>query len=88
MRKLFDEKNMTKLAVKKASYVERRLQNMSKLFSLPITITYDKKGADIVSPREIYPLKLRLLHNPLVYKVGMFLFPKGSKIRKILKAKI
>lgn len=88
IKKLFGEKNMTKLAVKKASYVERRLLNMSKLFPLPITITYDKKDADIVSPREIYPLKLRLLHNPLVYKVGMFLFPKGSKIRKILKAKI
>ena len=88
IRKLFDEKNMAKLAVKKDSYIDRRLQNMSKLFSLPITITYDKKGADMVAPREIYPLKLRLLHNPLVYKVGMFLFPKGSKIRKILKAKI
>lgn len=88
IRKLFNEKNITKFAVKKSSYAERRLQNMSKLFSLPITIIYDEKRADIVSPREIYPLKLRIIHNPLIYKLGMFLFPKGSKIRKLLKAKI
>ena len=88
IRKLFNEKNITKLTVKKSSYAERRLQNMSKLFSLPITIIYDEKRADIISPREIYPLKLRIIHNPLIYKLGMFLFPKGSKIRKLLKAKI
>ena len=41
--------------------------------------------ADAVAPKEYYSFKQQLIHNVLVFRIGMILFPKGSKIRKKLK---
>ena len=88
LKEICSSKENVKIAVKKHSYIDHRFQDLLKLFPHVITITYDKKDVDIIAPREIHSLKLRILHNPLVYKIGMILVPKGSKIRKLLKSKI
>ena len=52
-----------------------------------IKITYSK-NAQLVIPKRKSSLKNKLLHNKLVCKVGMALFPKGSGIRRALKNKL
>ncbi len=47
--------------------------------------TYKKKNPDLVIPKAKTPLKLRIIHNPTVYKLSTRLFKKGSKSRKLLK---
>ena len=46
----------------------------------------DSEGLKI--PKEYVSFKRKLYHNPLVYKLGMTLFPKGSRIRAFLKRKL
>lgn len=46
------------------------------------------RGADIVVPRRKIPLSARLMHNGLTYRLGMLLFPKGSRLRALLKKKL
>ena len=38
-----------------------------------------------VFPAEIIPIKKRIIYNPIVYKLGMLLFKKVSKIRAFRK---
>ena len=73
---------------KKKSYAMLRLNSLCKAFDLRLSISNDKKDSELTFPREIYPMKLRIIHNRFIYKIGMLLFPKGSKIRKLLKSKI
>ena len=47
--------------------------------------TYKKKSPDLIIPKPKTPLKLRIIHNPAVYKLSTRLFKKGSKSRKFLK---
>lgn len=46
------------------------------------------KNADLIIPHPHFSLKNRILLNPFVYRLGMLLFPKGSKIRAMLKRKV
>ena len=41
--------------------------------------------ADIVIPKPQISIKNKLIHNYYLYNIGIFLFPKGSKIRSFLK---
>lgn len=52
-----------------------------------VNVTYSKKGEISIPKREI-SLKSRILHNRVVSKVALKLFPKGSKIRRSLKNKL
>lgn len=68
---------------KRKSYAERTLAYM-KGVGIPFWV--DKWGIKI--PKEKISLKRKILLNPLVYNLGMLLFPKGSKIRAFLKRKV
>ena len=47
--------------------------------------TYKKKNADLIIPKAHTPIKLRIIHNSTLYKLGTRLFKKGSKTREFLK---
>ena len=42
----------------------------------------------VIIPKEEISLKRKIFHIPFVYKLGMLLFPKGSRIRAFLKRKL
>ena len=44
--------------------------------------------ASVRLPKERISLKGRILRTPLVYKVGMLLFPKGSRLRAFFKRRV
>lgn len=46
---------------------------------------YKNKKADLEIPKARIPLKMRIIHNPRVYRIGTHLFKKGSKSRRFLK---
>ena len=64
-------------------YVNRTLDSF---LSLGKPIRVEKGGRTIPAPK--ISLTSRILHNPLIYKLGMLLFPKGSKLRALLKRKL
>lgn len=77
-----------KIFVKKNSYAHLTLLKLQKYLNKTFNISFKKKNANIVFPKEQISLKQKILHNYFVFKLGMFLFPKGSKIRKFLKEKL
>ena len=50
---------------------------------LGVRIYPSKKGVRI--PKGRISLLVRLLHHPVLYALGNFLFPKGSRLRAYLK---
>ena len=42
----------------------------------------------VIIPKEEISLKRKIFHIPFVYKLGMLLFPKGSRIRAFLKRRL
>ena len=46
------------------------------------------KGNGTIIPKESISLKRKFYHIPIVYKLGMMLFPKGSRIRAFLKRRL
>ena len=48
-------------------------------------IIVNKKQADIIFPKEMVKVKQKFLHNRFLCILGAILFPKGSKIRALLK---
>ncbi|MBR2969933.1 MAG: glycosyltransferase family 2 protein [Clostridia bacterium] len=81
-------KDYVKIYTKKNGYAYKTIKVINDLYAKHYILTKDKKNADIIMPYEDIKFKQKILHNLLVYKVGMLLFPKGSKIRKFLKKKI
>jgi len=53
-----------------------------------VHISFVKDGEAHSIPREIIPLKKKIIYTPLVYKIGMILFKKGGKMRAFLKKKL
>ena len=43
------------------------------------------ENPDVIIPKSKASLKLRLIHDPRIYRLGLRLFKKGSKVRKFLK---
>lgn len=76
-----------KIYCKARPYLIARLNKMNQYLDKSFVLSRKRKYSTIIPPREIYPIKLKILHNNFVYKIGTFLFPKGSKIRKLLKSK-
>lgn len=65
-------------------YAQRVIEGMSEIGG---RVEFaDSEGLKI--PKEYVSFKRKLYHNPLVYKLGMTLFPKGSRIRAFLKRKL
>ena len=75
------EKPLTVKYDKKDAYTSQCMHRIIKAGK----VTYKKKNPDLVIPKAKTPLKLRIIHNPTVYKLSTRLFKKGSKSRKLLK---
>lgn len=54
------------------------------LKSMKHPVAYSRCG-EFTVPRRDIRLRDRIIHNPIVYRVGMILFKKGSKLRNFLK---
>lgn len=76
--------NGSSISIKKG-YVSKQLKSFNKVFQKDFVFMKNTAHADIVAPKEYYSFKQQLLHNVFVFRIGIFLFPKGSKIRKKLK---
>lgn len=81
-------KDNVKIYAKKGGYVYDKIKSINELYDKHYILLPNKKYADVIIPKENVLFKQRLLHNIFIYKVGMLLFPKGSKIRQFLKRKI
>lgn len=88
LKKIYYSNKYLKVYANSGSYAFNTLVGFKRYFDKRIDIVQNKKSADIIISKEIYSLKKRFLHNSFVNKVGMILIPKGSKLRKKLKAKI
>lgn len=88
LKKISFSKKHLKVYANKNSYAYEMLKKAKNLLNKPYILTKIKKEASIVMPKEIYSLKQKILHNSFVYRIGMKLFPKGSKIRQKLKSKL
>lgn len=66
------------------NYARRVLENMRETLGR-VELLPD---GETKIPREYVSLKSKILHNQIVYKLGMLLFPKGSRIRAFLKRRL
>jgi len=87
LEKIYFSNKVLKVYAKKGGYAYKTLSKMKEMFYLKFKFA-SKKEADIIMPKEQISFKQKVLHNNLICKIGMFLFPKGSKIRSILKKKL
>ena len=88
LKKVYYSNRHLKVFAKNKSYALSMLSQMKVLFNQKFDIVTKKSKSNFIFNKEKVLLKQKILHNNIVYKVGMFLFPKGSKIRKILKSKL
>lgn len=77
------EKDLTVSYDKSSVFTKRILSTASELSEKEIT--YKKVDADIKIPKAKNKFIYLLIHNVIVYKIGMLLFKKGSKARNFLK---
>ncbi len=87
LKKVYYSNKSLKVYAKPTTYSYNMLESMKKNFNKNFIIV-SKDKAEIKLTKEKISFKNKLLHNDFVYRLGMFLFPKGSKIRKKLKSKI
>jgi len=88
LKKVYYSNKYLKVYAKRNSYAFDSLCTMKVLFNKRFDLVSSKRVATFVFSKEKISLKQRILHNPVVYKIGMILFPKGSRIRKLLKSKL
>lgn len=88
LKKVYYSNRHLKVFVKKKSYAFEVLNKMKHLFKKRFDIVSNKYQANFVLEKEKVSIKQKILHNSFVYKLGMLMFPKGSRIRKILKSKL
>ena len=70
-----------------ASY-ERRAKCISRIIKdMPHRVTFSRCGEFSIPKRRIR-IKDKILHNELVYKLGLLLFKKGSRARAFLKKRL
>ena len=88
VKKVYYSNKYLKIYAKTNSYFYHQARTIVELFGKKAMFVKRKKYATMFAPKEKVSVKQRILHNIVVYRVGMALFPKGSKIRKILKSKL
>lgn len=88
LKKVYYSNRMFKVYSKKNTYTFLMLLKMKSVLKKKFIMVSTKADAMLVMPEEEFSLKLKLLHNHFIYKFGMILFPKGSKIRQKLKSKL
>lgn len=88
LKKVYYSNKYLKIYRKMGKYARAQLGSLVELVSKKCRLEKKKNNVNLVFPKEKYSLKQKILHNTAVYKVGVVLFPKGSKIRKKLKSKL
>lgn len=88
IKKVYYSNKYLKIYAKSRSYFYHQSRTIIELFNKKAMFVKRKKYATMIAPKEKVSLKQRIVHNVFVYRVGMALFPKGSKIRKFLKSKL
>ena len=88
IKKVYYSNKYLKIYARRTSYFYWQTRSLIELFGKKVMFVKRKKYATMFAPKEKVSLKQRVLHNVIVYRIGMALFPKGSKIRKILKSKL
>ncbi len=88
VKKVYYSNKYLKIYAKTGSYFYYQAKKVIEIFGKKAMFVKRKKYATMIAPKEKISFKQRILHNQIVYKVGMALFPKGSKIRKFLKSKL
>ncbi len=78
----FNGENTNASYDKSSKYLLRILQSMKTIKG--IEVTYSRKSS-IVIPKKKVRLIDKITHAEFVYRVGMILFKKGSKLRNLLK---
>ena len=78
---IFASGALTELTIPKDKYALRTVSYMIK-HGAPISTV---RSGDVTLPRERVRLINKILFNPFIRKVGMILFPRGSRIRAALK---
>ena len=82
LRPLFDMSGTVELLYdKRDPYVTRILSDLS---NRGVDVRYQKEAKRSV-PKRVIRTKDKILHNDVVYAVGVLLFKKGSKLRALLK---
>ena len=76
--------SMTEVTIPKDKYALHAVSYMIKHGALISTV----RRGEVNVPRERISFKNRLLFNPVARRIGMILFPKGSRIRNWLKNRI
>ncbi len=87
LQKVFYSNKFFKVFVKKNSYAYKELIKMKKIFDLNFIFS-TRKDANLLFPKEKNSFKQKLIHNTFIFKIGVLLFPKGSKVRAFLKRKL
>ena len=70
---------------KKDKYVANSIKYLRDKCSINVIFA---KEAQLVLPKRKYSFKSKVLHSRFVITVGMAIFPKGSKLRRMLKNKL
>lgn len=88
LKKVYYSNKYLKIYKKVGKYAKWQLGSLVELTHKKCRFEKKKKNANLIFPKEKYSIKQCFLHNTFVYKAGIILFPKGSKIRKKLKEKL
>lgn len=88
IKKVYFSNKYLRIYAKNAKFAKNQIKTIVFLFDKRVYYVKNKALANLVLTKEKYSLKQQILHNKIVYKIGVFLFPKGSKIRKKLKSKL
>ena len=88
IKKVYFSNKYLRIYAKNANFAKNQIKTIVFLFDKRVYYVKNKTLANLVLTKEKYSLKQQILHNPIVYKIGVILFPKGSKIRKKLKSKL
>lgn len=88
LKKIYYSNKHLKIYSKKSSYAYKFICEMKKLFGIRHSLVINKKQASILLKKEKISIKKRILHKEIIYKLGMFFFHKGSKLRQKLKSKL
>lgn len=90
LNKIYYSNNHVVVYCKKSGYAYKQLCGMIEIFKKNnIILTHSKRTrADFVIPKEKIKLIHKIIHNYFIYRLGVRLFPKGSKLRQTLKSKL
>ena len=84
LMQLYSRDTLTEVVLPRDRYAMLSLSYMLKE-GKPISI---ERHGDVEIPRERISLKNRIIFNPVLRKIGMTLFPRGSRARAWLKRKL